>query len=114
MGRDHSSTPRSKPTSAIAAAFLVVTGRKLADARRHHLRAPGNVGPFDPIRHSHRAQLAALAAPHPRAEREHREVVGPGVDGDIVLRARQVPLRPIDYIPPPEPPPPEPPPIPTE
>jgi hypothetical protein len=43
MGRDHSSTPRSKPTSAIAAAFLVVTGRKLADARRHHLRAPGNL-----------------------------------------------------------------------
>jgi hypothetical protein len=36
-----------------------------------------------PIRSNQRAELAALTAPHPRAEGEDREVVGPCVDVDV-------------------------------
>src|SRR5262249_47655784 len=39
--------------------------------------------PLAPIRSHHRAELPALAAPHTRAERERRKVVGPRIDVDL-------------------------------
>jgi hypothetical protein len=71
------STSRSKPTPAAAAAFLVVTGKQ---ARRQSAglcaktSSPSAVavGPFDPIRHSRRAKLAAAATALARAQGWHR------------------------------------------
>jgi len=41
--------------------------------------------PLPPVRSHHRAELAALATPHTRAERQHQHVIGPGVDVDLRL-----------------------------
>src|SRR5262249_50897538 len=39
--------------------------------------------PLAPIRSDHRAELAALAAPHMQAKGQHQHVIGPCIDVDL-------------------------------
>ena len=57
--------------------------------RRGATQGRGRYSPWNvrslPVRSHHRAELAALATPHTRAERQHQHVIGPGVDVDLRL-----------------------------